>query len=295
MSSKLFVAPGGIPVPSGAALVFEVYNSVATAVVRVKYQMVDHTGKPLAVSQEDIIPTSDRIVTRKTIKLIEGTLLSVNINLAANVAMYRGQCYVLAYIQFNTGAQASNPITLTILQGYLVAHQTLSYPGTPFEGMLEGKGYEHSISIGTPGAGTNFQYNLPTHAAWYIRALHLDLTTNATVASRYMRLFESGEGISPIRFISVASNSQPASSVYEYMFQHNILGNTSSWNLPATYLCSLPINFLLYAENDMIGSSVTNLQAGDVIGGIELQVEEYILPVSGGGLGGGGGGGGGPA
>ena len=115
--------------------------------------------------------------------------------------------------------------------------------------------------VGATPAGANFTWTPPARTHVEIISVFLELTTNATVTTRRVRLVIGGVADDDVMII--ATGVQPANQVWRY---HFVRGQGSTSGAPAIDgWCSAWPMGLLFQNPEQLRSDITNLQAGDQI------------------------------
>lgn len=170
----------GIWIDKSDRLYVAAYSSVASLVVSFSGYFRKANGE---VSEYSVAvnPTSDRAVTAKDIFFGEGFLLSCVAQLASGNAN-RGQCYVRAQIQRNTGTPAVK--LHNVLGGYVTDDYSPSFPYGKIEGPLEGQGYVTRSAVSTAGGNGTTTFTVPTGARAKVCIAHAKVDCDETVANR---------------------------------------------------------------------------------------------------------------
>lgn len=175
----------------------------------------------------------------------------------------RGECYVRI-----TLLMGGFPVG-RLIAAYLTDGKTLTWPPGVQEGFIEGPGYVHLVSGSNPAAGAECSESVPTNSRWRLIAVYLNLTTDATVATRTINLIiDNGTSII---WKGAAWGSQTASQSPTYSAAQALNPDSSSGSRQQ----SLPSNNLLFAGY-RIRTLTTNLQAGDDYAIPRYLVEEWI-------------------
>lgn len=251
MSDRLFVAA---------------YSSVASLVVRFSgyYRKANEEISEYAF---DVEPTSDRAATTKDFFIGEGFLLSCMATLSSGNAN-RGQCYVRAHIQRNTGAAAVK--LHRVISGYVTDDNSPSFPyGVP-QGPLDGPGMLRSVTGTNPAAGAEITDAVPTGARWRLSTVSASFVADANVANRRVRAIIDDGTLEMFRYKAAAD--QTAGQTNQYTFAP--LGSESAI---ANNVAIIPIppDCYMFAGWRFVTSTV-NLQVGDNWGAPQYLVEEWI-------------------
>lgn len=256
----------GFYIQSDDRLACVVLSSVASLVVRFSGYYLSAKGEVNEYAI-DVSPTSDRAATSQIQSIGEGFILSCRTSLVSGNAN-RGQCYVRAGIQRNTGTPVL-PLA-RLLAGYLTDDYTPSFPFGKIEGPLEGPGIIRVITGTDPAAGAEISETVPTGARWRLFSVRTTFVTDATVANRLETLtLDDG---TTIFFRSGTFTNHAASLTWAITWASGVVedGTNALANTQA-----IPREVLLSAGY-RINTSTINLQAGDNWGAPILHVEEWI-------------------
>lgn len=110
-------------------------------------------------------------------------------------------------------------------------------------------------------AGTNLNWTPPPRQQIELISVFIELTTDATVTNRRMRLLLGTAGYTDIML--TASGNQAASTIFRYFFMRGVdtmpqVPSTIGWYGP------LP-NGLLFTSSEQVTTDIVNIQAGDQI------------------------------
>jgi len=196
----------------------------------------------------------------------EGFILSVQV--VANNAS-RGQCFVKLQLHQNP-AGGDPTLGALLLQGYVSADDHLSYPQSPTESSLNGRGWIHVVSLANPGAGSEWSVTVPAGVRWQVRAINATLQTSAAVANRTpcVRIvpLALGSGI-----LTPVGTAQAASLVLLYSWWNG------AYPLSTGTLQSAPLpTQLLLPAASVVTSFTNNLQVADAWTNISLDIEEWV-------------------
>lgn len=253
-------------VQSNDRLACVVHSSVASLTVRFSGYWLSANGEVRQYAV-DVNPTSDRAATSQTQVFGEGFLLSCITSLVSGNAN-RGECYVRARIQRNTGAPVL-PI-VRLLAGYLTDDYSPSFPFGKIESPLEGPGALRSITGTNPAAGAEISETVPTGARWHVISFHALLTSDATVVTRRIRFFLD-DGTNNYYNVT-APTAHSFSTAWLYTWANT---GMSSGNVSQEQLHTLPVDNRL-AAGHRLRTVTVNLQAGDDWGAPQLYVEEWL-------------------
>lgn len=261
--------PSDLFVSGSDALVLTSYNSATGTSIHVRGILLRTDG--VAVPFQFIqVPNADRSAKTTVIPLTEGFLLSAAVFLGSGSAK-RGQCYVQLMVA--RGIETSQVLHRILTQGYVGTAINLTWPGNRLEQPTEGPGFMRAVTGTDRAAGVEILETVPTGARWSLHSMFAQLTTDATVANRIVRLALS-DGVNFI-VVTPGPANQTASTSWSY-----------NWFKGAVYFTSpsiqnqsvpMPIAAVLLAGY-AIQTTTVNIVAGDNWGAPELFVEEWIEP-----------------
>src|SRR5215207_5576683 len=242
------------------------YSSVASLVVRFSGYFRKTDGDIIEYAV-DVEPTSDRAVTSKDFFFGAGFMLSCTASLSTGNAN-RGQCYIRAHIQRNTGTAAVK--LQTILAGYVTDNYTPSFPFGKMEDSLEGRGMLRSITGTDPAAGAEVTESVPTGARWKIHSIKLLLVTDGNAANREIKLrVDDGTTI----FASSGSaGAHAASTTKQYFFAAYSTEDTTN----SLAICNVWPFFLPLLAGWRFLTATDNIQVGDNYAAPQYLIEEWL-------------------
>lgn len=123
------------------------------------------------------------------------------------------------------------------------------------------------VIVPLPGAGTDFTTTVPPEEIWRLRTAHCQLITDATAASREVRL-ELLTGGTPFYLVAPVT-SQAASLVIQYSWGHGVTNDSFGLVLNTT----LPDAILV--PGSVVRSNIRLLQAGDILSSINMLVDVF--------------------
>jgi len=155
--------------------------------------------------------------------------------------------------------------------GYLTDSKTITWPPGVHEDSTSGRGLLRVISGTNPAAGNEVIEIVPTNARWRLLSLGVGFVTDATVASRQVRL-RITDGTQEIALVP-ATASQAESTTRSYWF---VAGYPNTPGLQSGVVYSfIPTDYFI-PQGGTIETKTANLQAGDNYGTPILVVEEWI-------------------
>ncbi len=177
----------------------------------------------------------------------------------------RGECYVRLTL-LAAGATVGR-----LSAAYLTDSKTITWPPGVFEGFTEGPGLPRLVAGNDPAAGSEVSVTVPTNARWRLKAIRMELATDATSVNRRVILIID-DGTNTIATIVVEA-TQGASVTYRYNFYSGAPQETSF--TVSQIEVPIPRDLVLF-QGWRIRTSTQSLQAGDNWSAPLVQVEEWI-------------------
>lgn len=201
-----------------------------------------------------------------TVPPSEGFLISAHIE-ADNVS--RGQCFVKLHLRPSLGPQES-ALGALLIQGYVSGDDHLSYPQSPTESSLNGRGWLHVVTIPNPAPGNDWVATVPAGVRWNLKNAFAILTADATAGNR--SVFLQMDDASFHGHISMPSNGvQPPSSTRGYNFLQG-----GAFSAYGSQITAPLVSDCLLGPGWTIRTVSVGLGAADQYSAIALDVEEYI-------------------
>lgn len=249
-------------------LVFHAETSQPSIIFTLEGRFLSPDGR-ISYFSVPLRPAGDRIAVTQAFTLGEAFLLGASVR--SSVALPRGSAWVKLYMTAGT-VESPGSLVNTIFQGHIDGFFNPSWPLVMSVPETEGKGNIRLIGGTDPAAGFNFSETVPTNARWRIVSLNITFVTDATVATRVIRIaFDNGVNV--FCFVE-APASQTASLTRRYVLAGFGAGQAA---VADTIHLPLPTEVILRA-GFRVRSSVATLQAGDDIGELFFVVEEWIEP-----------------
>jgi len=197
----------------------------------------------------------------------EGFLLSC---VVISTNAQRGQCYVKIFLA--SGGFGAFTASQLLAQGYVSTYDSVSYPQSPNESSISGRGWLNGVFTAAPAAGTDIGITVPTFRRWRLIGFAASLNTSAAAGTRQPTF----------------SIADPAGTGDAMNFPTPTVGpsfsGTVTWGAGAGQIAtpnvlqgSLPVDVLV-SGGWTIGTSTFGLQAGDQWGVSTLFVEEWQAP-----------------
>lgn len=223
-------------------------------------------------TSNNVSPIGSTQYDQFVILLTECFILALTLSTDVNGSAGHGRIYAQVSIRKNDDASQAKPEQL-ICSGYVTGFKPLAFPSSlsvrsPWEGPPRIK----TIVITDPAAGAEMTQAVPNGVVWKIKALYFVLTTDVTVANRFVNVVFSN-GINDFAYL-VYPTVQPASLVRGYTLA---LGCGYSTPPGDRQQMQAPD---LYLPGGYVFRTVTgNMQAADAYSTIACQVEEYIAGI----------------
>jgi len=241
-------------------------NSVGNVQLTLRARFMDLDGVVRA-SQWDFVPPPTSLPSTFTARLGDGYLLSVTL-LVSGGALKQGQCF--SQVVLLRGVAANLEVYEHLTAGYAINGYAFGWPeDTPYENTY-GAGFLKTDPSGAPAAGAQINRGVPVSRRWSVIGGRFQLTTNATVANRFVHVQFLDAASVP--YYEVAGPAQAASLTFTY-----VLGNGIGPTLFQDNLVLLPIP----SNMEMLASFswqtvTTGMQAGDQFSSGILGVKEWI-------------------
>jgi hypothetical protein len=265
----LAIAPpaSAIYVNGEESLRVSVLNALAGVRVRIagRFLHLDGRIEPIV---DTILPTSDRVVSVKTLPLAAGWLMNAQASVNAGAPLTGQTFAILSLVRGRTGAFEE---LATLAAGPITAVQRLAWPGSLVGNSLDGAGALRTIVGSAPGAGAEISETVPTGARWELLTFDTTLTTSATVANRMPALrFQDGASVLGLFPASTVITASAATGL--------------TWAASAPGVSPLPLirqsiaigAGIRLGSGAVIGTTTTALQAGDVYTQPRYLVREWI-------------------
>jgi hypothetical protein len=246
-------------------------NSLAGVTVTIQGRLLTAAGdiQPFTYLHT---PHTDRSLAQQDFGLGGGTLLTLLV-FAVSGAPVRGQTFIqLSIIQ---GLGGGTVVLGTLLQGYVTSFQQLSWPGSPIDDSLAGRGYQHVVVIADPPAGSAVSASVPAGARWRLQAFTGVLTTSAVAGQRKMFLAIATGGIGTAFYPGNAT--VPASLLCQFTWASVGFGSTIVNFANTSEMMSSTMgneNYLLAGDVVSIGSFDFN--PADQFSQMRLVIEEWL-------------------
>lgn len=211
-------------------------------------------------------PTTPLVPFALNINLAEGFLLSVGVSCTPG-SPAQGDVFCQVELQRFLGGQTLQGLML--IAGYISGSQDLAWPSTPPVNSFQGLGNIRQVQGTDPAAGAEITEVVPTGALWRLLSVSFQLVTDATPATRTVRL-QLGTAIVTVALIPATSN-QTASLTVRYTFGDGLEHFTSG-----TDTCAPSVRGILLPAGSQFATSTLNLQAGDNFGAPHYEVEEWL-------------------
>lgn len=166
-----------------------------------------------------------------------------------------------------TMATSSSQRVATILYGLIGEASHVCYPVTEIPSGWNVQGIPWTRAGAAPGAGNDFDLTLSGYFYKRVIAVKFRITTDATAATRQMKVYTSSDGANYQYFVSDIVVS--ASKVYDVVFTPQ---GSDAFEM-GTYI-QVPIPEFGVIDGGEIGVECDNFQAGDTLTNILIMGEE---------------------
>lgn len=267
---KQVTPPTEVYVTQDDSLHVVLYCSKANVDVLVAFRILRADGTVIRTPQH-VTPTNARARNDFFFQLTEGFLLSVDVS-TATPSVLRGACWV--DIDVSQGSASAAVDYQSILSDYLTTGASIGFPGARQISSVEGPGlltFNQQFGV---AATANVTLGVPSGARWRLITAQAQLQTGAAAGNRNINFIIS----SPTGFglVITSQNAQLASQIVNYDFA-DVVPVTPA--IPAQQTLQIPSNIVSDAANAFI-FNVTGANAGDVWNNLQVNVEEWLEPVS---------------
>src|SRR5579859_4594563 len=267
---------GGSPiyVTGEDGLRLTVFNSVAGVTVTLSgrflpaRQRSDEADPRVGVFNQTLVPATTRTASTIFMSLGEGWLLDWSAQVTAGAPL-KGNTY--AILELARGTTGTIARVSRLGEGYITSNVSIGWPGSTFQGMLDGEGAIRSITGTTPGAGAQISETVPTGARWELLAVLASLTTSAVVANRIAEwTIDDGANIF---WRNGANVTQTASTTNKYIISEGFNQfNIDTSNDAARCL----LNFTRITAGFRFRTLVAAMDAGDQWTAPQYLVKEWL-------------------
>ena len=258
--------PAAVYLGANDQLTLLVRNPLVAANLQLSYRLLMPDGEIKTTETDFSFAAMGSLTQVEIIPPTEAFILSASIS---GPGLARGQCFVKLFV--TVGVFGPDPVLGALLiQGYCADDDRLSYPQTPTESSLSGRGNTRVVQLATPGLGNPITAAMPTGVRWILKNAIAEFATSVAVPARspFLRVITPG----PIIAVSIPSPaSVPASSSVFLNWAEgaaSLVGGINS-NAP------LPVNLLL-PTGAQIMISTLNFDGNDFFSGGALTVEEFV-------------------
>jgi len=234
--------------------------------VDVAYRFISRDG----ASQLSIIgvaPTTDRVVSTRTVALGDGLLQDLTVQWAGSSPL-SGLCYVAVYLVRGLPPGATR-IVAQLVGGYVLPGQGLVWPGSLVYGSLDGTGFQHLVTGAAPAAGAEATVVQPAGTIWRPTSINATFVTDATAIGRTPSLVVKESGGATIARVSNGS-AGATTTVFETWAASVAASAAAGVNVQ-----SLPGGLLLRAGASLT-TATDNRQPGDQWSALNAYVEEWL-------------------
>jgi hypothetical protein len=212
-------------------------------------------------------PNTDRSAKTDIFPLGDAVLVACQVVPAAGTPL-RGQCFVR--VELIQGREGAVQPLATLLQGYVTAGMSRSYPGSPLEDSLSGPGFFRTVTGTDPAAGIQIIETVPAGARWRLAGFQAVITTSAVVAARVPSLIIDDGAVIAWQIGTSQAIAASLSAGFTWGDGAGAFGGTSAGNLGM-----LPRDMRLPAGY-RFRTAVALFDAGDNWAAPTYGVEEWI-------------------
>jgi len=259
--------PGAVYVGPTESLLIFMWSASVVSTALVVFRLLTPQGEIKFEQYQISGQSAGGIPIQLLIPPSEGFLLSC---VVSGTNTQRGQCYVKLLTAI--GSPTSLQVTQLLAQGYVSTFDSMSYPESPTESSISGRGWLNGVFTAAPAAGTDIGITVPAFRRWRLIGFAASLNTSAAAGMRQPTF----------------SIADPAGTGDAMNFPTPTVGpsfsGTVTWGAGAGQIAtpnvlqgSLPVDVLV-SGGWAIGTSTFGLQAGDQWGASTLFVEEWQAP-----------------
>lgn len=265
--TQSILPPGAVYLGPDDTLALQARSPSVSSVLHLTTRRLTPQGEIKSDPVDVTVATVGTAVFETVIPPAEGFLLSAHLR---GDAVSRGQCFVKLLVKRATGG---TDLTLghLLFQGYVSADDHLSYPQSPTESSLNGRGWTHSLTAVNPAPAANVVVTVPVGVRWILKGFKAVLATSAAVRTRTV-LFAILDNLGNTAGVSPPLLNQTASQSIEYTYGPG-LSAVASPALASTI--GISVDLVLPAGWQMILQDF-NADGADQFSQIVLFVEEFV-------------------
>lgn len=250
-------------------LIMQSASSTTNELVTVNVRLLKPDGR-IEDMQFQIRPANTRVSSTVKTGLAQGYILSISAVCAQ--AITRGQTFLRLSTQ-RAASGTGNPAQM-LFADYVTTLATSAYPNGRVLSPTEGPGWLNVVTVANPGAGLEFQVNVPANARWRVQCLNYNFLTSGVAGNRIPSLtVQSSAGTefqSGLLAVVVATTN----------VQINAAALTPYVNaFPGQVMLEIPTSLFLgnNALQSMFLKTLTSgILAGDNYTAITVLVEEWL-------------------
>jgi hypothetical protein len=212
LSFDSYVPKGALYVTNEDRILIQANASIGCNVT-LQYKILRPDGRVIVSKESLSVPGRSGAILLSR-QLTPGLLLSAS--LVSNTFFTIDE-FLFASLGIFQGAASTINREQTLCGGYITNDEGISYPNGGYHEQTEGMGVHVAYNMGTPGAGQELSYTIPSNSMFRPFAFSATLTTSATVANRQVQLI-CDEGSGSNYFKSPLGVAQAASLVWVYSF-----------------------------------------------------------------------------
>lgn len=179
-TTENILPPAAVYVAPGDALVLQGRSPSVTSKVDLTIRLLTPDGEVKEGVFQESITTIGTAIEEFAFNPAEGFLLSAHLQAGA---VSRGQCFVRLFLKKNPSG-SDQTLGALLFQGYVSLDDHLSYPQSPTESSLNGRGWTHSVTIAAPGNGNPVFLVVPAGIRWRLVSITTAMSTDVTVGNR---------------------------------------------------------------------------------------------------------------
>lgn len=267
-ADRSFLNPSSLFVDSNYTLRLNAWCSAAGVTLAMRYRFLRANDSELVDAAEQLIVTSNRVLTTKDFALPVGWLIDLSVFALAGTPAY-GTLFM--QVQLIRGAGAAATPVATLLQAYVTANQAKAWPGSALENSLDGPGAIVSITGAATGAGVEISETMPVGTRRQFLTLKTKLVTSAVVANRNTVLFFD-DGVNEYVRYADSTNVVASSTVFLAYSDGSVAQVNGANNMHGIGVADI----LFLAAGHRIRTTTVGLDVGDQYTTTQYLMREWL-------------------
>lgn len=265
------LAPSQLVLDGTENLQITSWNSATGVVLGIEVRAVTADGS-VQITSAQHTPNTDRSAATLELALGSCVLLGVTVSPLSGTPL-RGQTFVR--VDIIRGYSGGTIAVSTILQGYVAGSQARSWPGSPIEDSLTGRGWSRSSAGSAPAAGVETQITMPAGASARLVAYQAVLTAGASAGTRHAQLVLTravGDSLSMPNTTSLAG----AGRVNTCTWLTAGANSSATFTDNTTYIITAIATDLILNAGDVLKTKTDGFQPDDQWGAPIVTLEEWL-------------------